>query len=93
VKPTTRRVPICTINWCCPFRSDLCRERCTFGERVPADTRLVVYGDIAFIRCGDRVERVRLPEPTKEGFRRFDRGDPEAGGENVFEVPEEIFRG
>jgi len=35
---SNRRVPKCEINWCCPYRSDLCRfdqdGQCT-GERTP----------------------------------------------------------
>jgi hypothetical protein len=77
-----RRAPICAINWCCPYRSDLCKKECT-GERIPDDNFMIVFGDFVVI---DRV-RYFIPERTKEVFRRFDRGGVVTEGEYVFEAP------
>jgi hypothetical protein len=83
-----RRVPICTINWCCPYRADLCGERCT-GERKPRDDYMVVHGDYMVMRDdGERkYYRYRIPERTKEAFKQFDRGDPVDEGTYRFEAP------
>jgi len=82
-----RRVPVCTINWCCPYRADLCTKNCT-GEREPSDDYMLVSGDYVLIRNenGDHV-RYFIPEKTKETFRRFDRGEEEVAGDYVFEAP------
>jgi hypothetical protein len=79
-----RRVPICTINWCCPYRGDLCTMWCT-GERAPKSDYMVVRGDHAVIGG----TRYYVPEKTREAFRAFDRGDPPEtiAGDYVFEAP------
>jgi hypothetical protein len=70
-----RRVPTCKINFCCPYRTDLCVGRCT-GEREPRDHRMVVIGDYATMGPDDRgrFTRYRVPEKTKDRFRKFDSG-------------------
>jgi hypothetical protein len=70
-----RRVPVCGINWCCPYRSDLCQDQCS-GQRKPKSYGLVVSGDDAFVREGDTGPMVRysIPEETKTLLRGFDQG-------------------
>jgi len=46
-----RRVTVCSINWGCPYRTDLCKTECT-GERKPRDAYLIVDGNQCFIRQG-----------------------------------------
>jgi hypothetical protein len=85
---TTRRVPICAINWCCPYRSDLCTSECT-GERTPRDNSIIVLGEDVFIVRDDAAHRYHIPEKARETFRSFDRGEPAENlvGDFVFEAP------
>jgi len=85
---TKRRVPVCTINWCCPYRSDLCTKKCT-GERKPRDDYMLVSGDYALIRSGGVHVRYFIPEKTKETFRKFDHGEAaeKLVGNYTFEAP------
>lgn len=90
-RPEKRRVPICAINWCCPYRSDLCKDRCT-GERIPADSSMIVGGGFVYIReAGNSFVKYALPPKTKAAFRGFDRGDPSKDlvGEYTFEAVDE----
>ena len=72
----TRRVPVCSINWGCPYRTDLCKTECT-GERKPRDGYLIVDGDQCFIRQGDLYLQYSIPDETKQLMMRFDQGDPD----------------
>jgi hypothetical protein len=47
---------------------------------------MVVAGDYIAIRRGTVHERYHIPEKTKEGFRRFDRGE-EVVSDYCFEAP------
>jgi hypothetical protein len=84
----TRRVPVCSINWCCPYRSDLCTSTCT-GKRKPKDGFMIVDGDHCFIRQGDYYLRYLMPYETKQLLIRSDRGEPDATleGRYTFEPP------
>jgi hypothetical protein len=85
-----RRVPVCTINWCCPYRSDLCQGSCS-GKRIPSSYGLFVSGDDAFVREGNTGPLVRyaIPEETKACLRGFDEGLPDSDliGRYWFEAP------
>jgi hypothetical protein len=72
-----RRVPRCTINWCCPYRSDLCKAECS-GERKPKDDYMLVFGDNVLIRMPPNAgvhTRCTIPKRTKKVFQAFDRGN------------------
>jgi hypothetical protein len=70
-----RRAPACAINFCCPYRNDLCVYECS-GERIPKDDFLIVDSDFAHLRAtrGGPVVRYSLPEETKLLLIDFDRG-------------------
>jgi hypothetical protein len=73
-----RRVPVCAINFCCPYRNDLCgsntKGECS-GERIPKHDYMIVEGDYAFIKeTSGSIVRYALPEQSKEFLRDFDRG-------------------
>jgi len=71
---TKRRVPQCLINWCCPYRSELCRLRCT-GERLDDNETMIVRGNFCYIRSGGLVERFRLLKGDKERIAAYDSGE------------------
>jgi len=88
-----RRVPRCEINWCCPYRADLCRfdrdGQCT-GERQPSDDFMIVFGNDLIVHrpeWGDTAVRYNMPPKNKALLRAFDRGDDVVGMSFVLEAP------
>jgi hypothetical protein len=71
-----RRVPVCKINWCCPYRSDLCQSECS-GARQPKVDFMMVIGDDVLIRepGAEAHTRYTIPKETRKVFRAFDSGD------------------
>src|SRR5260370_26885313 len=71
-----RRVPVCKMNWCCPYRSDLCQSDCS-GARQPTVDFMMVMGDDVLIRepGAEAHTRYTIPKETRKVFRPFDTGD------------------
>jgi hypothetical protein len=77
-----RRVPTCTINWCCPFRSNLCRGECHGSTHGRARSRagdpfhLFVLGDDVFVMNAGDGTRYQLDAAGRQVLMDFDRGAP-----------------
>ena len=72
----TRCMPVCSINWGCPDRTDLCKTECP-GERKPCDGYMIVDEDQCFIRQGEHYLQYSIPDETKQLMMRFDQGEPD----------------
>jgi hypothetical protein len=74
-----RRVPACSINWCCPFRTDLCRDKCS-GERSlafgPRDFVLIIYGGECVLKhVGEYLfARHAIVRETRKAIEAHDSG-------------------